>query len=103
MSKTALVLFLLVCGVARAEQVVDIESKVYYLCKNHKQVRTVRVMVDQGICSTIYSKEGAEKVVGSGKNYDSCIHFMDNIKANLEKSNWTCRDISSTRVTASLK
>lgn len=86
-----------------ADQVVEFENKVYFLCKNQKEVRTIRVQVDQqGICSTYYSKQGAEKLVGSGRNHESCTNFLNNIKTNLEKSNWSCRDISSARMTASV-
>lgn len=84
------------------EPVVEVENKSYWLCKNKKDVRTIRVYVDKdGVCSTHYAKAGVEKVVGSGKNHDSCAHFLENIKTNLEKSNWVCRDITSTRITAS--
>ena len=80
---------------------VEVENKVYWMCKNRKEVRTIRVHVNSGICSTLYSKLGEEKVVGSGKNQESFVNFLNNIKTNLEKSNWSCRDISSTRITAS--
>ncbi len=85
-----------------AEQTVEVENKSYWMCKNQKDVRTIRVHVKgDGMCSTYYSKQGAEKIVGSGRNQESCHNFLNNIKTNLEKSNWACRDISSTRITAS--
>lgn len=84
-------------------QVVEVENKSYWLCKNKKEVRTIRVQINAGICSTFYSKLGSEKVVGSGKNHESCVNFLNNIKTNLEKSNWSCRDISATRITASVE
>lgn len=86
-----------------AEQVVDVANKAYWLCKNLKQVRTIRISVNEGVCTTYYSKDGAEKSVGSGKNQESCSNFLNNIKTNLEKSNWNCRDISATRITASVE
>jgi hypothetical protein len=89
---------------AAAEQIVELENKAYWLCKNHKEVRTIRVHVNgQGVCSTMYTKLGDEKVVGSGKNHESCLNFLNNIKTNLEKSNWNCRDISATRISASVE
>jgi hypothetical protein len=89
---------------AQAEGSQEIANKVYYLCKNKKEVRTIRVHINEqsGLCSTVYSRDGAEKAVGSGKNQESCVGFLNNIKTNLEKSNWTCRDISSTTITASV-
>ena len=87
-----------------AEQVVEVQNKSYWLCKNKKEVRTIRVQVNkEGVCSTYYSKLGSEKSVGSGKSQDSCMGFLNNIKTNLEKSAWNCRDISSTRITASVE
>jgi len=85
-----------------AEQTVEVENKAYWMCKSNKDVRTIRVHVGaNGVCTTYYSKQGAEKSVGSGRNQESCANFLNNIKTNLEKSNWACRDISSTRITAS--
>ncbi len=97
--------FVLLCAgssPAFAEGIVEVENKSYWICKNLKQVRTIRVAVNQsGICSTYYSKDGSEKKVGSGKNHGSCQEWLENVKTNLEKSNWACRDISATRITAS--
>ncbi len=87
---------------ASAQETVEVENKSYWICKNQKDVRTIRVHVGtSGMCSTYYSKQGTEKVVGSGRNQESCHNFLNNIKTNLEKSNWACRDISTTRITAS--
>lgn len=97
----------LICGAAAtvyAEQVVEVQNKAYWLCKNKKEARTIRVQVDKAnICTTYYSKQGTEKSVGSGKSHASCMSFLENIKTNLEKSNWACRDISATRITASVE
>lgn len=95
---------ILVPLLASADQLVEVENQSYWICKNQKQVRTMRVHIDKsGICSTYYSKQGEEKVVGSGRNHESCQNFLNNIKTNLEKSSWTCRDISATRITASVE
>lgn len=76
-------------------------DKSYWMCKNKKEVRTIRVHINkENICSTIYSKQGSEKNVGSGRNHDSCIGFLNSIKTNLEKSSWNCRDISDTQITS---
>jgi hypothetical protein len=77
------------------------DNKAYWLCKHRKEVRTIRVRINEkGVCETRYSKEGEEKVVGSGKNHESCMNFLNSIKANLEKSNWSCRDITDTQITS---
>lgn len=91
--------------VSHAEQTQssEVDNKAYWICKNKKEVRTVRVHVsEQGICSTLYSRDGSEKSIGSGKNQESCLKILDNVKTNLEKSNWACRDISSTKITANV-
>jgi hypothetical protein len=80
----------------------EVSNKAYWICKNKKEVRTIRVIVDSKTkeCTTLYSKSGSEKEVGSGKWQESCVNFLTNIRTNLEKSNWTCRDISSTQITS---
>ncbi len=88
---------------AVAQSPAEVENQSYFLCKNQKEVRTIRVQVEAGVCTTFYSKLGNEKNVGSGKNNESCVNFLNNIKTNLEKSNWNCRDISATRITASVE
>jgi len=85
-----------------ADGAIEVGNKSYWICKNKKEVRTIRVQIDAetNLCATLYSKLGSEKVVGSGKMHDSCMSFLSNIKDNLEKSNWSCRDISSTKITS---
>jgi hypothetical protein len=74
--------------------------KSYWLCKHKKDVRTVRVQVDQkGICFTFYTKNGVDQYIGSGRNHDRCLAFLENIKNKLEGSSWSCRDISDTKIT----
>ncbi|MGE0528216.1 MAG: hypothetical protein AB7G93_17475 [Bdellovibrionales bacterium] len=91
---------ILPAGLAFADPAGESTNKAYWLCKSRRDVRTIRVHVDkEGTCKTIYSKGGAQKVVGSGKNLQSCMGFLENVKGNLEKSNWSCRDISSTQIT----
>lgn len=88
-------------GMGYAEEVSEVQNKAYIICKNRAEVRTVRVHIDAaGVCTTYYSKQGSEKGIGSGKNHDSCVGFMNNVKINLENSSWTCRDISSTKITS---
>jgi len=77
----------------------ETKPSAYAICKNGSQVRTIRVEVDaQNVCHTIYSKAGVEKSMGSGKNKESCLQFMNNIRANIEKSGWKCRDVESATV-----
>ncbi|MBX3021464.1 MAG: hypothetical protein KF799_07265 [Bdellovibrionales bacterium] len=104
MFRTLLFIAFGLCFSAYGQQVVDVENKSYWMCKSKKEVRTIRVHVNgEGICATIYSKLGEEKAVGSGKNQESCVNWLNNIKTNLEKSNWTCRDITASRMTAGVQ
>ena len=101
--KSLISILIISCGFAGAIASADeaTAEKAYWLCKNHKQVRTIRVHIDEkNVCSTFYTKEGSEKVVGSGKNHESCFNFLTSIKGNLEKSSWNCRDISDTKISS---
>ncbi len=85
-----------------AQGAVEVENKSYWMCRYRKEVRTIRVHVDsEGMCSTFYSKFGSEKMIGSGRHLESCNKFLENVRTNLEKSNWACKDITNTRMTAS--
>lgn len=75
----------------------------YYLCKLNNVVRTMRITTDKnGVCEATYTKEGVDKVVGKSGTADRCIKVISNIKENLEKAAWKCKDISQARVSSSL-
>jgi len=104
MGRSLVLLFLLTTTffAVAADQVVDVENRSYWLCKNKKEVRTIRVQIrETGVCNTLYAKHGDEALVGSGKNHESCVQILNNIKTNLEKSDWACRDVTNARITAS--
>lgn len=50
------------------------------------------------LCHAYYGKMGVEKSVGSGRNHDSCITFISSIQTNLEKSGFSCKDVSGTKI-----
>lgn len=75
---------------------------VYLICKNKKLVRTLRVSKkSNGGCSATYTKEGVDQVVGNSWALDRCSRIIVNIKDNLEKADWKCKDISEARVSSS--
>ena len=77
----------------------ETKPSTYVICKNNSQVRTIRVEIDaEKVCHTYYSKNGTDKQVGSGKNKGSCDQWLANVKLNLEKSGWKCRDVESATV-----
>ncbi|MEC9281840.1 MAG: hypothetical protein VX642_03955 [Bdellovibrionota bacterium] len=68
----------------------------YVMCRSKKIVRTIRVEWDpkEASCSTTYTKAGKDRIIGNGKFFDSCLNFLSNVQANLEKAGWSCKDIS---------
>ncbi len=68
------------------------------VCKNQKIVRTIRVIkVDdeakENKCVTMYSKGGIDKIVGGGRSLVTCTSVAANIRINLEKAAWQCKDM----------
>lgn len=71
----------------------------YVMCQNGDIIRTVRIELgDQG-CKTIYTKNGKDRVIGSGQFVVSCTGFLNNVQKNLEEAGWKCRDISGASMT----
>lgn len=67
------------------------------MCKNKKIVRTLRIMQmeSESKCITMYTKAGTDKIVGSGKSISTCTTVTDNIKGNLEKAGWKCKEATA--------
>lgn len=97
--------------VAAEKNIVEINRKkkvkypasLYILCKNKQFARTVNVIWDAKLqhCETQYTKFGRSKVVGSGKNKNTCVQFLNNIRHNLEKAGWFCKAIDHAKVVIS--
>lgn len=82
----------------------DSEGKdaTYLICKNRSVVRTLRVSKKQnGGCMATYTKDGVDQVVGQSWAVERCSKVIGNIRENLEKANWKCKDISEARVSSS--
>lgn len=79
------------------------DGTTYLMCKNKTVVRTVRISKKtNGGCQTTYTKEGIDQIVSESWLKDRCEKVLFNIKENLERASWKCKDISSARVSASL-
>lgn len=78
-----------------------VEPEDFVICRNQKIVRTVRVVKREDACDTIYTKSGVDQDVGGGKHYQSCTRILDNIRGNLEKAGWRCREVDEAYVTHS--
>lgn len=70
----------------------------YVICRNDKVVRTIRVEIKNGICRAIYSKEGQEDVVAKSGANEKCYEVVGQIRGNLEKSVWKCKDVEPDRI-----
>lgn len=87
--------------VSRAET--DQKAAAFVLCKNKKDVRTIRVTSDSksANCTTTYSKGGVDEVVGMNRSVDACRSILDSVRSNLENSNYNCRNVSNATTTTS--
>ncbi len=75
----------------------------YLICKHQSAVRTLRVQNrDNGSCFTTYTKSGVDQIVSSSKENQTCFKVLSNIRENLEKASWKCKDISEARVSSAL-
>jgi hypothetical protein len=73
----------------------------YTLCRNQKTVRTLRVDRDEKkSCVAIYTKSGVDKEVARGLNVMSCQKVVENIKINLDKAGWKCKDVGDATMTS---
>ncbi len=77
------------------------KQPIYWICKNRSDVRTIRVAASKGTCTSTYSKEGTEKIVGQSAAIRSCYQVFANIRRNLENADYKCRDISASRISSS--
>jgi hypothetical protein len=74
----------------------------YLICKNKAVVRTLRVSKKpNGGCMATYTKDGVDQIVGNSWTTERCAKVIGNIRENLEKANWKCKDISEARVSSS--
>jgi len=99
-SVAVVLLMFVVSVVARASQ--DQKAEAFVLCKNKKDVRTIRILPDQqkqDNCMITYSKGSSEEVVGSNRSASSCKTILHSIQHTLETSHWSCRNVQSAMVT----
>lgn len=80
------------------------EKPNFLICRNQNNVRIVKIEKETNgpHCIAKYSKSGNEKEVGRALNGDSCLKIMENIKINLEKSNWKCKETTNVTITSTV-
>jgi hypothetical protein len=87
---------------AASSSITGEKEATYLICKNKASVRTLRVQTRKnGSCFTTYTKNGVDQVVSNTSDHGRCSKVMSNIRENLEKGNWKCKDISEARVSSS--
>lgn len=79
------------------------KAMAFVLCKNQKDVRTIRVLPEsKDNCTVTYSKGGVEEVVGSNRSIQTCKSILKSVQDNLESSKkWNCRNVETASVTTS--
>lgn len=81
---------------------VDERASAFVLCKNKKDVRTIRILTDgekTENCKITYSKGGSEETVGSNRTLGSCKSILKSIQTNLESAAWSCRSVQTAHIT----
>ena len=80
----------------------DSKATAFVLCKNQKNVRTIRILGDKADnCTITYSKNGAEEVVGANRSVQTCKSILKSIEGRLEEAKWTCRNVESAHLMTS--
>ncbi len=96
-----LVLALVLIGPSSSASV-DEKAAAFVLCKNKKDVRTIRILSEgekAENCRITYSKGGVEETVGVNRTMGSCKSILKSIQTNLESSSWSCRSVQTAHVT----
>lgn len=76
----------------------ELEPEAFVICKLHSHVRTIAVHKKGDSYETVYSKFGKAQVIGSGRSIESNKGFLGNVRTNLEKSGWNCREVKEASV-----
>lgn len=76
------------------------DSGLYVICKNGKEVRTLRAEKNpaNGKCKALYTKAGKAQSVAEGQNPDTCDQVVARIQGTLEAADWKCREVKDSTV-----
>lgn len=89
-------LFLLSVNPSMAqEQVQD-----YFLCKKKAEVRSLRTIKDNQNFICYYTKSGVDEVVGQSRSSEMCRNILEQIRGNLTKVSWNCKEVTASKVTS---
>ncbi len=80
------------------------ENSAYVMCRSHSVVRTIRILkTPSGFCEATYTKDGVDQQVARSSKLEACKTVLERIRSNLEKAQWSCKDISQARVSSESK
>ena len=69
------------------------------ICKLDKQVRTLRIQKNGDNKNIlVYRKYSRDEEIGHFSFVKSALQVMREVQGNLEKSNWSCREVSQSQV-----
>ncbi len=71
----------------------------FFICKNQKVVRTLRMDKKSPNCEAIYTKDGVDKVIGTAQKVFSCVDVLDRVKNNLSEAGWKCKEVKGEQIT----
>lgn len=100
-----LVVLILASAVSRAGT--EQRATAFVLCKNQKNVRTIRIMSGQNSgqndsnCSISYTKGGVDEVVGANRSLSTCRSILKSIQMNLGSAGWSCRSVERAAIMTS--
>lgn len=75
-----------------------VNKETHWLCRKSMEVRTIRVHQNEDSCFALYTKKGLDEKVLSAKTVDGCAPMVLQVKENLEKGGWYCKDISNSSI-----
>ncbi len=89
-------------GSGAAFGAIDQKPSAFVLCKNQRNVRTIRILPEEkDTCSVTVSKGGTEEVIGSKRSIETCRTMLRSVQNTLEDEKWSCRSVRSAQVTTS--
>lgn len=76
----------------------------FILCKNEKNVRTLRVeTASDNKCTAYYTKGGVDSNIGNASNPGGCDDFVLRVRKKLEEASWKCREVKEARTSNVIK
>ena len=76
----------------------------FVLCKNNKNVRTLRIeLSSDNKCTAYYTKGGVDSNIGNSSSPGGCEDFVVRVRKKLEEASWKCREVKEARTSNVIK